>query len=82
LKARGTQNTKYKMTGPGNESSSAQVENKEKILIGDYAESYLLERAKEIVAERTKDWELNLGAVERLPKFHADGKFKWRGNNS
>ena len=40
-------------------------------MIGDYEECYLLERAQEIVGERTKDWDLNLGAsVDRLPKFH------------
>jgi hypothetical protein len=41
----------------------------------EYTEEYLLQRAREeVVADRTKDWEItNLKAEEQIPKFHSDG---------
>jgi hypothetical protein len=43
-------------------------------MIKEYTEEYLLQRAREVVADRTKDWEItNLKAEERIPKFHSDG---------
>lgn len=44
--------------------------------IGDYTVDYLVERAKDIVKERTKDWEIiSSAAEERIPKFTREGKF-------
>lgn len=41
--------------------------------VGDYPVTQLLSRAKKIVHERTKDWEIiNLKAEERFPTFHRD----------
>ena len=45
-------------------------------MIGSYDEEYLIERAKEIVAGRTKEWEItSLNAEERFPRFERDGKW-------
>lgn len=47
-----------------------------KKMIGGYDEEYLIERAKEIVAGRTKEWEItSLNAEERFPRFERDGKW-------
>lgn len=44
-----------------------------KKMIGSYDEEYLIERAKEIVAGRTKEWEItSLNAEERFPRFERD----------
>jgi serine/threonine protein kinase len=42
-------------------------------MIGEYTEEYLLQRAIDIIADRTKDWEItNLKAEERIPRFQRD----------
>lgn len=53
------------MTGNNNDG--------DQVMVGEYTEEYLLQRAREMVAERTKDWEItSLKAEERIPKFHRD----------
>ena len=43
-------------------------------MIGDYPVEYLLERAREIVSKRTKDWEItNKTAEDRIPRFDRSG---------
>ena len=47
-------------------------------LIGEYTVDYLVQRAKEIVTERTKDWEIiNQAAEDRIPKFTREGECSW-----
>ena len=47
-------------------------------MIGEYPVDYLVERAKEIVMERTKDWEIiNQAAEDRIPKFTREGECSW-----
>jgi hypothetical protein len=57
-------------------STTANEQNGEEPKIGDYTEAFLLERARQIVAERTADWEIaSPNAEERIPKFdHAEIK--------
>ena len=44
-------------------------------MIGQYTEEFLLERARELVTERTENWELTTpGAEDRIPKFERDGE--------
>ena len=46
--------------------------------IGEYSVTQILGRARAIVKERTKDWEIcNLKAEERIPRFHRDGRYLW-----
>jgi hypothetical protein len=48
-------------------------ENEHHRMIGEYTEEYLVNRAKEIVARRTKDWEItSLKHEERVPRLHRD----------
>ena len=61
------------MTGNG----SNVEEPTGKTMIGEYTEEYLLERAREVVKERTQDWEIaNVKAEQRIPKFYRDGECK------
>lgn len=66
------------MTGEGgnhtDDGSSSSTDNTTQKKIGEYPQSYLLEKAKEIVADRTKDWEItDAKAEDRIPRFHRDG---------
>lgn len=46
--------------------SNSHDEEKPKRMIGEYSEDFLLKRAKEIVEDKTKDWEIsNLKDEER-----------------
>mmetsp|Transcript_86180 Transcript_86180/g.239886 ORF Transcript_86180/g.239886 Transcript_86180/m.239886 type:complete len:428 (+) Transcript_86180:146-1429(+) len=65
------------MTGEGgnhtDDGSSSSTDNTTQKKIGEYPQSYLLEKAKEIVADRTKDWEItDTKAEDRIPRFHRD----------
>jgi serine/threonine protein kinase len=45
-------------------------------LLGKYTEKYLFERAREILQERTCDWEIwDRAAEERIPKFDLSGEW-------
>jgi hypothetical protein len=55
------------MTTSNNEQHPAEI--------GEYKVDYLVQRAKEMVNERTKDWEImHQVAEDRIPKFSRDGK--------
>jgi hypothetical protein len=42
--------------------------------VGEYSKEYMLQRARELVAERTKTWEItNIKAEDRIPRFHRNG---------
>lgn len=50
-----------------------QQEEEHPRMIGEYKEEDLIKRARELVARRTKDWEItNLKHEERVPRLHRD----------
>jgi hypothetical protein len=72
------------MTGLGNDHvddgcSSGIVDSITKKKVGNYSLSVLLKNAREIVEDRTKDWETinDLKSEERIPKFHRDGTYEF-----
>jgi hypothetical protein len=53
----------------------AEIVSEGELKIGEYTESFLLERAKKLVSERTGNWDItSVAAEERIPKFNNSGK--------
>lgn len=69
------------MTGQGNnnhvdDGSTRSNDGTAKKRIGEYRQSFLLDKAREIVEDRTKGWEItDVKAEERIPRFYRDGTF-------
>jgi hypothetical protein len=57
-----------------NNNNHHTTNNETTKMIGEYSEEYLLQRARELIAERTKSWEItNVKAEGRIPRFYRDG---------
>jgi hypothetical protein len=57
-----------------NNNNNHTINNETTKRSGEYSEEFLLQRARELIAERTKSWEItNVKAEGRIPRFHRDG---------
>lgn len=71
------------MTGESINDNGGSNEGAEKQRSSGFSQGKLLQKAREIVEDRTKDWEMTSPkAEERIPRFYSDGKWASSGRIS